>query len=256
MGNVAELRSQGTSHDAERSRLPYVLNGLSLLIGFALLEVALWSPRKPQLVLGLTAIGWMIVSTLVQRTPASRLGFAPKKISDGFGFVLLVVIGCAVAVFATGALNRIDAPIGAVAGRSIGYVIWAFVQEFMLLSFFTVGFERMLSPEWAARCATITFAVAHLPNPWLTGATMIAGYFFTRWFLLHRNLYPIAIAHAVLGLTFALVVPAHLHHNMRVGWGYSRYQRPATVTRVSHPVLADTRGFASAVRLQGSSGRE
>jgi hypothetical protein len=39
----------------------------------------------------------------------------------------------------------------------------------------------------------------------------------------YRILDPLAIVHAVLGLTLAFVVPDSLLHHMRVGIGYLRY---------------------------------
>jgi hypothetical protein len=42
-------------------------------------------------------------------------------------------------------------------------------------------------------------------------------------FRCYRSLYPIALVHAMLGLTIALVVPDSLLHHMRVGIGYLQY---------------------------------
>jgi hypothetical protein len=39
----------------------------------------------------------------------------------------------------------------------------------------------------------------------------------------YRNIYPLAIVHAMLGLTVAITTPDSLLHHMRVGIGYLRY---------------------------------
>jgi hypothetical protein len=39
----------------------------------------------------------------------------------------------------------------------------------------------------------------------------------------YRNLYPLMMAHAILGITVALTVPGPVVHNMRVGLGYLTY---------------------------------
>jgi len=42
-------------------------------------------------------------------------------------------------------------------------------------------------------------------------------------FLRYRNLYPLAMAHAILGITIAITIPGAVDHNMRVGLGYLHY---------------------------------
>jgi membrane protease YdiL (CAAX protease family) len=71
--------------------------------------------------------------------------------------------------------------------------------------------------------ASTLFAAGHLPNPILTPATLIGALFFCEMFRRYRSLYPIAIVHAILGLTLALTVPDSLLHHMRVGAGYLKY---------------------------------
>ncbi|MGB0043089.1 MAG: CPBP family intramembrane glutamic endopeptidase, partial [Terriglobales bacterium] len=71
--------------------------------------------------------------------------------------------------------------------------------------------------------AATLFAAVHLPNPILTTATLIGALFFCEGFRRYRSVYPLAIVHAMLGLTIALTVPESLLHHMRVGIGYLRY---------------------------------
>jgi hypothetical protein len=46
-------------------------------------------------------------------------------------------------------------------------------------------------------------------------------------FLCYRNLYPLALAHAIFGITIAITVPGPVDHNMRVGLGYLKYHHPS-----------------------------
>jgi hypothetical protein len=39
----------------------------------------------------------------------------------------------------------------------------------------------------------------------------------------HRNLYPLAVAHALIGLALAVSVPDSIQRHMRVGLGYLHY---------------------------------
>jgi membrane protease YdiL (CAAX protease family) len=71
--------------------------------------------------------------------------------------------------------------------------------------------------------AATLFALAHIPSPILTIATLIGALFFCEMFRRYRSLYPLALVHAMLGLTIAFTVPDSLLHHMRVGLGYLQY---------------------------------
>jgi membrane protease YdiL (CAAX protease family) len=104
-----------------------------------------------------------------------------------------------------------------------GYAIWALLQEFILQSFFFIRFEDLYGSSAAVWIASTLFAAAHLPNPVLIAAALAGALFFCEMFRRYRSIYPLAIAHALLGLTLALTIPDSLLHHMRVGAGYLRY---------------------------------
>jgi membrane protease YdiL (CAAX protease family) len=79
------------------------------------------------------------------------------------------------------------------------------------------------SARSAALAAAVLFALAHLPNPILTSVTLFWGFAACLLFLRYRNLYPLALAHAILGIAIAITVPGPVDHNMRVGLGYLTY---------------------------------
>ena len=68
------------------------------------------------------------------------------------------------------------------------------------------------------------FSLAHLPSPILTVATLVFGLAACTLFLRYRNLYPLAITHAILGICIAICLPGPVTHNMRVGLGYLEYR--------------------------------
>ena len=103
------------------------------------------------------------------------------------------------------------------------YVIWALMQEFILQSFFFTRCEDLFGGRPAVWMAATLFAAAHLPSPLLTTFTFVAALFFCSMFRRYRSLYPIAVVHAMLGLTVAMTMPDSLLHHMRVGIGYLRY---------------------------------
>ena len=67
------------------------------------------------------------------------------------------------------------------------------------------------------------FSLAHLPNPVLTPVTLVWGIAACVLFLRYRNIYTLGLAHGILGLCVAVIVPDSIQHHMRVGIGYYRY---------------------------------
>jgi membrane protease YdiL (CAAX protease family) len=110
--------------------------------------------------------------------------------------------------------------------RYSGYILFACVQQALLQDFFLLRLLRLMrTPNAAALAAAAIFSLAHLPNPILTVITLFWGLISCLLFLRYRNLYPLAIAHAILGVTVAICVPGPTIHNMRVGLGYLTYSQ-------------------------------
>ncbi len=107
--------------------------------------------------------------------------------------------------------------------RAWQYVIWAVVQEFILQSFFYVRLTSVLGHRRGTILAALLFAIAHVPSPALTLLSFVGGLLFCELFHRYRNLVPIGLVHALLGLTIAASLPDSLLHHMRVGVGYLNY---------------------------------
>lgn len=104
--------------------------------------------------------------------------------------------------------------------RSWLYVVWALAQEFILQSVLFLRLETIFGPKRAVVAAAALFAFVHLPSPVLTVLAFCGGLVFSELFRRSRNLYPIGLIHAALGLTIAASLPDHWLHHMRVGIGY------------------------------------
>ena len=134
--------------------------------------------------------------------------------------------------------------------RYWGYSIWAFLQEFLLLNFVLLRLLKLLPTKKAAVLAAASlFAFAHLPNPVLTPVTLIWGYAACWLFLHYRNLYTLAVAHAIFGICIATTVPGPITHHMKVGLGYLAY-RPSEQHRSSQKSWS----VPPSVRVQQTSG--
>lgn len=101
------------------------------------------------------------------------------------------------------------------------YALWAGLQQVILQCVFLSRTLRLIPNTLAAAGLSAgLFAIAHLPNPVLTAVTLICGLASCLFFVRYRNLWPLAIAHAILGIAIAVAIPGNRDHNMRVGISY------------------------------------
>lgn len=104
--------------------------------------------------------------------------------------------------------------------RFSSYILWGLFQQFILNGYFTHRFSQAIrSQKIAAACSGILFALIHLPNPLLFGMTLFCGPLSAFVFLKNRNLYMLALAHALIGASF-IFFSGLPFFTMRVGPGY------------------------------------
>jgi membrane protease YdiL (CAAX protease family) len=167
----------------------------------------------------------ILVLLLIDHPSLERLGL---RLPTAYGASIVLGIGAAtvvilitVAILAGGQI-----PPNSVWPRlqsAWGYVIWAFLQEFILQSFFFHRCKQLYGGRAAVWIAATLFALAHLPNAPLTVAALVGALFFCEMFRRYPSIYPLGTVHAMLGLTLAIIAPDRLLHHMRVGIGYLRY---------------------------------
>jgi len=201
--------------------------GIWLQIAFAygLLEAALWtSPGRLDLI-------WMILTATFILLTAFRGPYSAREMGvtlpSGKATVWIVGAGLILAatLWSCAALTGANAaPTHAMPLRTAWqYAVWAFLQQFMLQSFFFVRLESLLGSRRAVLATTVLFAAAHIPNPILTVGTVLAGFFFCEMFRRYRNIFPLGVVHVILGLAMAASVSDALLHHMRVGIGYLEF---------------------------------
>jgi len=197
-----------------------------ITLAYGLILATIWTPRPLQQWIYLSATAWIVFSTWRSFPGWGTLGFRTRGIWRSSWVVGAALIFVAASVTTAVRLHTLREP---VPGRGWimtfgGYVVWSFAQQFLLQSYFLYRFRQLISSEGqAAIAAAGIFAAAHLPNPVLTPVTLLWGLCACFVFLRHRNLYPLALTHAILGICVAVTVPGPVVHNMRVGLGYLRY---------------------------------
>lgn len=220
------------SSDASSAR-----NLRELAVAYALILATLWTSGLTQRLLMLVAVGWVAVTTLWQRPGGEPDGLRPAGLRRSWWIVVVAAGAAAVAVAISSRLGTLHLPLGFARnpGRMWGYLIWSFAQQFLLQDYFFLRLRRVIpNPSVAVAAAAVLFALAHLPNPVLTVATLFWGAAACMLFLRYRDLYSLGLAHAILGLCLAFTVPDALHHQMRVGLGYLTYH-PHRTSQLSQP---------------------
>jgi membrane protease YdiL (CAAX protease family) len=195
-----------------------------LLLGT--MEAALWSPRRQQALWYLIALSVLLVCVAVSHPRARDLGLGWNGLRGSLWTIPFAALLCGLAVliaYEVGTLSVLYGP-HPVYWHSLGYAVWALEQQFILNSFFYKRFESLLGDTTIAVVVTaLLFSLMHIPNPVLVPATFVGGIFFVEVFRRWRNIYPIAVAHAMFGLTLAITIPNHWIRNMRVGIGFLRF---------------------------------
>lgn len=225
MTQAQGLTRDGFAFTRERSKRRDVVE---IVIAFLLILIVIWTPRPWQQMLW-----WVAVVSIGAIIATSFEGFHEMGLRAGNFLRSLWVVGAAllfsvIAVSISAQLHTLrdpGGPMGLIQGFGL-YAVWSGVQQFLLQCFFLSRLLRILpNQRHAAFGAAGLFALAHLPNPVLVVLTIVWGSLACLIFLRYRNLYPLAIAHAILGITIALAVPGPVDHNMRVGLGYLKYHR-------------------------------
>lgn len=167
---------------------------------------------------------WLLASFLLHRDTPKTLGWradnfwpATKQAIVVFGIMAapLVIAGLVLGAW------RHPLP-SAVSLRGFGgYFAFCVLQQVALNSLIHNRMLSLVRHEWAAAGLTAAvFAACHWPNPVLVPLTFVGGAAMAWMFGRVRNIVPLAIGQALLGVLVAWAFPMAWHHHMRVGPGY------------------------------------
>lgn|SRR6185437_5607786 len=210
---------------------------LELCVGYGLILATVWTPRPGQAWLWWASAIWIAASTWWSFPGWAALGFRRGGFVASLWVVGAAAVLSAIAVIAAIHEHTLRVPHSAMGWVMAwgGYIVWSFVQQFLLQGYFLFRLLKMMRREWAALAAAGIFAAAHAPNPLLVSVTLIWGTVACFVFLRCRNVCTLMITHAILGVSLAITVPGPKMHNMRVGIGYLQYRAPGIGTRAPGP---------------------
>ncbi len=207
----------------ERSK---VREWIEIVVAYGLILSVIWTPRPWQRFLWIVAAAAIVVITSISFDGWKAMGLRTANFGRSLWIAVAALAVAGAAVLIAARMHMLLLPAGPLAfvATYCAYAIWTGVQEFLLQGFFVLRFLRVIPKPWiAALTASVLFAAAHLPNPVLAPITLLWGFVACLLFLRYRNLYPLMIAHAILGIAVAMTIPGPVDHNMRVGLGYLTY---------------------------------
>ena len=188
------------------------------------------------------AVAYIVAVTYMSFDGLKAMGLRTVNLLRSLWVVGVALAAAVLAVFVATQLHALRLPHGPIQFLQAfaPYAIWAFVQQFLLQSIFLARLLRLLpNTNSAVLLTALIFSVAHLPNPVLTPVTLILGLAACLIFLHYRSLFPVALAHAILGISIAITVPGQLDHNMRVGLSYLAYTQKPVAS--AHPPASSPR---------------
>jgi len=201
---------------------------LELAIGYALILIVIWTPRPWQRLFYCAATLYLAAVLWLSFPGWQTLGLRTANLARSLWVAGVALSIAAIAILIAAHIGTLNLPAtpALFIQRYWGYALWTFTQQILLQDFFLLRLHRLMhSQRRASVAAAAIFSLAHLPNPILTIVTFVWGLAACLLFLHYRNLYPLAIAHAILGIAIALTIPGPVTRNMRVGLGNLTYGR-------------------------------
>ncbi|MBV8632782.1 MAG: CPBP family intramembrane metalloprotease, partial [Silvibacterium sp.] len=203
---------------------------IEITLGYAAILIVIWTPNPAQRILYWIACAIIVTMIALRKQNLESLGLVGRNLWSSLWIVGVALLLGAISVLIAGRLGTLHSLHGQAPlfSHIWGYLVWSLMQQFLLQIFFLPRLLRITTPARAVGITAALFAVAHIPSPLLVVATLIWGFCACLLYLKYRNLYVLGLAHGILGICFAVTVPDHFHHHMRVGIGYINYH-PHTV---------------------------
>jgi membrane protease YdiL (CAAX protease family) len=198
---------------------------IELIFAYGLILFVLWMPEFPQRILSPVALLVTLAIVLARRPSLGDLGLSRRGVAATLWILPAAIVLAIISLLVAKRIGTLHPLYKGDFTHIAGYVLWTLYQQFLMNDLFMPRLTRLLGSEGAAvGLAAMLFAMAHLPNLPLTAATLVWGAISCALFRRYRNLYALGLAQGLLGLCFAVCVPDALHHHLRVGLGYLRYQ--------------------------------
>jgi hypothetical protein len=204
-----------------------------VIVVFSLMLVYIWGIREFSVPITVAILGLALASNAVRGEGCRHVGFSSNNFVRGVRSLGPAVIGIAVLLLAGGAIEHTfrDVTLRTAVAGFLLYCVWGLFQQYLLNGFFLnrmvemaggIASHRLLLP------LALVFSVIHAPNWFLMAVTLPAGYLSGFVYLRYRNLFVLALSHAVLGGLLYLVIPDSISHSLYVGPNYLTFAHHGT----------------------------
>jgi hypothetical protein len=164
----------------------------------------------------------VIVSHVRRGETLTGLGFRRTNLRACLVAMAPLLVALAAAVLALGAIFgtvRHVSP-SRLAAFFVYYCVWGLFQQYALNGYFVNRIAAAAAgrgERFVATLAAASFAIVHAPNWFLVGVTFGTGYLCARYYLRYRNLFPLGLAHGLLGTVLFLAAPDDLSQHFYIG---------------------------------------
>ena len=169
----------------------------------------------------LLALGLMAFSHRERGESLHDLGFRANNFLASCRLLLLPTAVAVLAIVATGWFTSHAIFAGHFRARYLSLPLWALFQQYILNGFINrraqLAFGKGLK---SIAVVAVIFGLLHLPNPFLTVATLLGGLIWAAVYQRQPNLLALALSHTVSSLALALSISPDLLNSLRVGFKY------------------------------------
>lgn len=193
---------------------------------FALIEIVIWA-FKGKLVYVLVPVLLAFLSWIARGDTLEILGLKPIDWKKDWNLILSATVCFLVLILLISVVWNPDFLAQKEFWREAlkhipMYYPWALLQNLWMNGYFTNRLAKVFpeQPKLVSLAVGILFAIAHWPNPVLIIATLIGGAMSAYFFQRNRNLYWLALSHAILAVSLLYFLPDSWHHHLRIGPGF------------------------------------
>jgi membrane protease YdiL (CAAX protease family) len=145
-------------------------------------------------------------------------GLAPRALLPGLRATTLFTLPLVTILLAAGALLGTWREPEEVVATFGGLFVWGAAQQWVLQAVVMRELQRASSRTTGAIVAALLFGALHLPNPFLTIATLVGGFGWCAIYDRYPNILPLALSHAFGTLTLLYAFGEQI--SLRVGYSY------------------------------------